>query len=134
GDEDGKVDIDLDGANISPDRFNLAAMFESGRFGARVQAQYYLARRFDLGDTVPRAGYDPLRDGYDRLNNDFNGYALVDAALRYRTDIGDVSLSVQNLFDTYYVTYNSDTTNPTDNSRFFAGRGRVFTLGWDTRF
>lgn len=126
-DEDGKVDIDLDGANISPDRFNLAAMFESGRFGARMQAQYYLARRFDLGNAAPRAGYDPL-------NNDFEGYVLVDAALRYRTGIGDISLSVQNLFDTYYVTYNSDTTNPTDNSRFFAGRGRVFTLGWDTRF
>ncbi|MGS1015621.1 TonB-dependent receptor [Allosphingosinicella humi] len=133
-DDDGRVDIDLDGANISPDRFNLAAMFESGRFGARVQGQYYLARRFDLGDTAPRPGHDPLLDGYDRLSNDFEGYVLVDAAVRYRTGIGDISLSVQNLFDTYYVTYNSDTTNPLDNSRFFAGRGRVFTLGLDTRF
>lgn len=126
-DKDGKVDIDLDGANISPDRFNLAAMFEQGRLSARVQGQYYLARRFDVGGVVPRDAYDPL-------SNDFNGYVLVDAAVRYRTDVGDISLSVQNLFGKYYVTYNSDTTNPQDDARFFAGRGRVVTLGWDYRF
>ena len=27
-----------------------------------------------------------------------------------------------------------DTTRPTDNFFYFAGRGRAFTLGWDYRF
>ena len=47
---------------------------------------------------------------------------------------GGVSLAVQNLFNEDYVTYSSDTSNPTDNLRYFAGRGRSFTLGWDRRF
>jgi iron complex outermembrane receptor protein len=45
-----------------------------------------------------------------------------------------VSLAVQNLFNEDYVTYSSDTSNPADNLRYFAGRGRSFTLGWDRRF
>ncbi len=116
-DDDGKVDLDLDGANISPDRLNLAAAFNRGRLSARLQGQFYLSRRFDGGD--PR--------------NDFGGYALADAVLRYDTGLGALSLSVQNLLDEQYISYNSDTTNPADNSRFFAGRGRVFTLNWDYR-
>lgn len=115
---DGKVDVDLDGANISPDRLNLAGIYSKGRLDARIQAQHYLSRRF--------AGGDP--------RNDFGGYALVDAAVRYQLGLGALSLSVQNLLDTPYITYNSDTTNPADNLRFFAGRGRTMTLGWDYRF
>ena len=42
--------------------------------------------------------------------------------------------SVQNLFDEQYLSYSSDTSNPADNLRYFAGRGRVFTLGLERRF
>jgi iron complex outermembrane receptor protein len=48
--------------------------------------------------------------------------------------MGGVYLSVQNLFDKFYIDYNSDTRLPNDNLAFFAGRGRLFTLGWDYRF
>ncbi|WP_440131218.1 hypothetical protein, partial [Klebsiella pneumoniae] len=44
---DGKVDTALDGTDISPDRINLAADYQTGPFSARVQTQFYLARRFD---------------------------------------------------------------------------------------
>ena len=115
---DGKVDIDLDGANISPDRLNLAAMYGRGPISARLQAQFYLERKFAGGD----------------VRNNFDGYTLVDASVRYQTKVGGLTLSIQNLLDKQYITYNSDTTNPTDNTRFFAGRGRAFTLGWDYRF
>jgi iron complex outermembrane receptor protein len=115
---DGKVDIDLDGANISPDRLNLAASYARGPFSARVQGQVYLSRRF--------AGTD--------ARNAFEGYTLVDGYARYQTPLGGVSLAVANLFDKQYISYNSDTTRPTDNTRFFAGRGRSFTIGWDYRF
>jgi iron complex outermembrane receptor protein len=117
-DGDGVTDIDLDGANISPDRVNASASWRSGRWSALLQGQWYLARRFE--------GTDP--------RNAFEGYVLVDAAVRYETGFGGVSLSVHNLLDKQYITYNSDTTRPTDNTLFFAGRGRTITLGWDWRF
>jgi len=115
---DGRRDADLDGANISPDRLNLNADYQRGRFSARVQGRYYLSRRFE---GQPAA-------------NDFAGYRLFDASVGYELGIGRVMLSVQNLTDTNYVTYFSDTQGPTDNARFYTGRGRNFTLSWQAAF
>lgn len=117
---DGKVDTDLDGANISPDRLNLAASFVQGQVSARVQTQLYLSRTFNGLVRDPR--------------NDFGGYTLTDASIRYDTGFGALSLSAQNLFDVAYIDYSSDTRLPTDNLSYFAGRGRAVTLGWDYRF
>ncbi|MBL9066106.1 MAG: TonB-dependent receptor [Sphingopyxis sp.] len=129
---DGMVDSDLDGSNISPDRLNLAASYASGPFSARIQTQVYFKRRFD---SKARAADDanplrPLKLG----DNDFGGYTLTDANVRYQTGIGGISLSVQNLFNKQYIDYSSDTRLPTDQLSYFAGRGRTFTLGWDYRF
>ena len=118
---DGVVDTDLDGTNISPDRFNAAISYAGGPLSARLQTQFYLSRGF-YGDANP----DP--------RNNFEGYAITDAYVRYETRLGGLSLSVQNLFDKFYVDYSSDTRLPNDNLAFFAGRGRTFTLGWDYRF
>ncbi|MEW5688140.1 MAG: TonB-dependent receptor [Pseudomonadota bacterium] len=116
---DGRVDIDLDGANISPDRIVAAANFNRGPWSTRLQVGKYISRSFD--------GADP--------RNSFEGYTLVDGSVRYAFDKwGAVSLSVQNLLDEYYIDYNTDTQQPTNNTRFFSGRGRTFTLGWDYRF
>jgi iron complex outermembrane receptor protein len=117
---DGVVDSDLDGANISPDRLNLAASYLRGPLSARVQTQFYLSRSFN----------GLVRDS----RNDFSGYAVTDASIRYQTGLGGLRLSVQNLFDKQYISYASDTQRPTDNTFFFAGLGRTFTLGWDYRF
>ena len=114
GDADGLVDEDLDGANISPDRLNLAADYGAGRFSARAQARFYLPREFN----------DPA------TTTDFEGYTLLDAFVSYRADFGELALAVQNLTDEFYVTYDSDTVRVTDDSRFFAGRGRTVTLSW----
>lgn len=119
-DQDGAVDTDLDGANISPDRLNLAAAYANGPVSARVQTQFYLSRSFRGPGRDPR--------------NDFEGYTLTDAFVRYQTSLGGISLAVQNLFDEQYISYASDTQRPTDNFFNFAGRGRTFTLGWDYRF
>ncbi|TXC73763.1 TonB-dependent receptor [Sphingorhabdus soli] len=118
GDNDGRVDEDLDGANISPDRINLAADYATGPLSARVQARMYLAREFNDVFTA----------------TDFEGYTLLDAFVSYRTAVGEFSMGVQNITDAFYVTYDSDTVRVTDNSRFFAGRGRSFTLGWRGTF
>lgn len=117
-DGDGNVDIDLDGANISPDRVNLAAAYARGPVSARVQSQLYLSRDFEGGDA----------------RNAFGGYAPTDATVRYQTRVGGYSLSIQNLFNKEYIDYNSDTQRPADNLRFYAGRGRTWIIGWDSRF
>lgn len=121
---DDVVDTDLDGVNISPDRVNLSATYNRGPVSAILQTQYYLSRSFhaDAGRPQP-----------DRRNN-FGGYAVTDASIRYQTALGGVRLSVQNLFDKYYIDYSSDTRLPTDNLAYFAGRGRSFTLSWDMSF
>lgn len=117
-----KVDRDLDGANISPDRVNVAASYVAGPVSARLQTQFFLARKFELTPgTYPAA-------------NGFEGYNVTDASIRYQTGFGALTFSVQNLFDKFYIDYYSDTVRPTDNARFFSGRGRNFTLGWDYRF
>lgn len=115
---DGKMDADLDGANISPDRLNLNIDYSRGRFSARLQGRYYLSRRFQR----------------QPIANDFVGYRLFDAYVAYDLPIGRMMLSVQNLGNTDYVTYYSDTQGPTDNARFYTGRGRNFTLSWQAGF
>lgn len=110
---DGAVDADLDGANISPDRLTLTADATYGAFDFRLQGQVFEARSFQ-GQPVA---------------NNFEGYELLDAVAAWNAPFGVVSLGVRNLLDAQYITYNSDTTNPTDNSRYFAGQGRAVTLG-----
>ena len=118
GDGDGLIDEDLDGANISPDRINLAADYSAGRFSARAQARMYLEREFNDASTA----------------TDFEGYTLVDAFISYRTDFGEISLAAQNLTNEFFITYDSDTVRVTDSSRFFSGRGRTFTLSLRSEF
>lgn len=118
GDGDGIVDEDLDGANISPDRVNLAADYASGPLSLRTQARLCLSREFNDAATA----------------TDFEGYTLLDAFITYRTDIGEFALAASNLTDEVYVTYDSDTVRVTDNSRFYSGRGRTFTLSWRGAF
>jgi len=117
---DGRVDSDLDGTNISPDRLNLAASYNRGPISARLQTQAFFERTFNGRVRDPR--------------NDFGGYELTDASLRYETPVGAFYFSVQNLFDEQYIDYASDTRLPNDNLAFFAGRGRTLTLGWEYRF
>lgn len=114
---DGKVDTDLDGANISPDRLNLAADYQTGQWALRLQVQSYMSRNMQTAT----------------VKDDFEGYTVADAFVRYALPVGALSLGVQNLFDKQYITYHSDTTLPA-RDKFFAGRGRTATLGWETRF
>lgn len=117
-DGDGEVDSDLDGANISPDRLNFAAEYETGPFNVKVQSRSFLNREFSgIG-----------------LDERFDGYTLIDGFLRYATPVGDVSFAVSNLFDEQYVTYDSQTVRTTSDTRFFAGRGRVISIGFERSF
>ena len=68
------------------------------------------------------------------MDTDFEGYALLDAFIAYRTDFGEFAFAAQNLTDEFYITYDSDTVRVTDSSRFYSGRGRTFTLSWRGEF
>jgi iron complex outermembrane receptor protein len=116
------VDRDLDGANISPDRLNIAASYVQGPLSARIQTQFFLSRQFER---TPNA--------YPALYR-FDGYNATDVSLRYQTGFGALSLSAQNIFDQFYIDYYSQTVRPNDNAHYFAGRGRNLTLSWDYRF
>lgn len=117
-DADDLVNNDLDGANISPDRLNLSADYNNGAWNLRLASRFYLERSFNDAPT----------------DTDFEGYTLFDAYIGYQTEVGLFSLAAQNLTDEFYVTYDSDTVRTSDNSRFYAGRGRTVTLSWRGAF
>jgi len=120
-DGDGKVDTDLDGANISPDRYGLSWQANwNDNLHSLLQANHYASRSFDTPGL------------------EFDGYTLVDASLGYRLPIGEVSLGIENLFNRDYLTYYTQAANSgsdvTRNGRVFNGRGRTFTLGYQVSF
>lgn len=117
-DPDTLINNDLDGANISPDRLNLAVAYNAGPLDLRLASRHYLSRTFNDAGTA----------------TDFEGYTLLDAYVGYRTTIGEFALAAQNLTDEYYITYDSDTVQTSSNDRFYAGRGRTVTLSWRGEF
>jgi iron complex outermembrane receptor protein len=110
---DGRLNEDLDGANIGPDRLNLSAEWEHGPFWVRATMRRYFPRHFRGQDA----------------RNDFVGYSLLDAETGYKLGRAQISIAVSNLANRQYITYFSDTQGPTDDLRFFAGRGRTITVG-----
>lgn len=80
-----------------------------------IQANWALSREFDEED------------------KDFTGYALVDAAVGYKLPRGQLNLAVSNLFDKQYMTYYSQSAL-VEPDRYFSGRGRTVTLGYNVDF
>ncbi len=116
---DGKVDTDLDGANIAPNRVNLSWNREWGNsLSTRLQLNAVLDRDFDdsVGQRVAR----------------FDGYTTVDFSGQYTTDIGLFRLGIQNLTNTDYFTYFSQTTG--SDARNFTGIGRSLTASYYIQF
>ncbi len=115
-DGDDKVDTDLDGANIAPDRYGMSWQATWNEdFSSRLQANHYLSRSFDTPGL------------------DFDGYTLVDASLSYRLPVGEASFGVENLLNRDYMTYYAQAASTRDD-QYFAGRGRTFTLGYQLDF
>ena len=119
-DQDGKLDKDLDGRNIGPDRLNLFMEKPlTENLFARIQYSRLMDRKFSGG--LPQ--------------HDFEGYELVDLIASYSDDqLGDFTLGVENLLNEEYITYYSQTLTYVNDSTYFAGRGRTLTLGWSKNF
>ena len=119
GDDDGTFESDLGAADIGPDRLNLTA--EVGR-GSRVRGRLQSFTFFDRA----------FHDGAGEETARFDGYTTVDASVAADFGRATLSLSVSNLLDTQYVTYYGQAAT-TLADRYFAGRGRTFTLRVETR-
>ncbi|WP_105103459.1 TonB-dependent receptor [Microbulbifer pacificus] len=118
-DDDGKVDTDLDGRNIAPNRFNLSwARNWSDDFSTRVQANWLLDRDFKNSAGV--------------VTKEFDGYTTIDASAQLKALGGEFALGIQNLTDEDYFTYNSQTAG--NDIRNFKGLGRAVNLSYSKVF
>ncbi|WP_226663166.1 TonB-dependent receptor [Microbulbifer aggregans] len=118
-DGDGKVDTDLDGRNIAPNRFNLSwARNWTDAFSTRLQANWLLDREFENAEGV--------------TTHEFDGYTIIDASAQLKALSGEFSLGIQNLTNEDYFTYYSQTAG--NNVRNFKGLGRSVNLSYSKVF
>lgn len=119
---DDRVDSDLAGINVSPDR--VTAFWDQAwtpAVSTRLQASHALDREFDFR-------------GVTQTNNDFDSYTTVDLQASFQMPWGALNVGVENLLGEQYITYYSQTLTPPRNDTYTAGRGRVLTVGWSHRF
>ncbi|GAB3112064.1 TonB-dependent receptor [Aestuariicella hydrocarbonica] len=118
-DDDGRVDTDLDGANIAPNRVNLSWERSWGdRLSTRVQANVMLDRNFDAASGVKYA--------------EFDGYTTFDVSAQLLALGGQFVLGIQNLTNEDYFTYYSQTVG--NDARNFKGIGRSMSLSYNYQF
>jgi iron complex outermembrane receptor protein len=116
---DGRVDSDLGGANIAPDRVNVSwDRTWATALNTRVQVNHLLDRDFEnaAGDVTA----------------EFDGYTTVDLSADLAAFGGKLTAAVQNLTNEDYFTYYSQ-TSPLD-VRNFKGLGRTFRLSYRADF
>jgi iron complex outermembrane recepter protein len=121
-DGDDRVDADLPGINISPDR--VTAFWDQAwtqAMSTRLQASRAFDRDFDYPGVI------------EGSNDHFDGYTTVDLMARFGLPLGTLSVGIENLLGEQYISYNSQVTPPRDDT-YTAGRGRVLTVGWSHRF
>lgn len=118
-DQDGRVDTDLGGINIAPDRVNLSWDRRwNDVINSRLQVNYLFDRDFENSGGV--------------VTNEFDGYTTVDLIADVTALDGRITLAVQNLTNEDYFTYYSQ-TSPND-VRNFKGLGRSFSLAYQMSF
>jgi iron complex outermembrane receptor protein len=116
---DGRVDTDLGGANIAPDRVNVSwDRSWSQIVTSHLQVNHLLNRDFDDASGATTARFD--------------GYTTVDLSTDMAAFGGVLTAAVQNLTNEDYFTYYSQ-TNALD-VRYFKGLGRTFRLNYRMSF
>ena len=118
-DADGKVDTDLDGRNIAPNRFNLSwARNWTDTLSTRLQANWLLDRDFE--------------NSAGAVSTEFDGYTIIDASAQLQALGGEFALGIQNLTNEDYFTYYSQTAG--NDARNFKGLGRNLSLSYSRMF
>jgi iron complex outermembrane receptor protein len=93
-----------------------------------------VAGETDQLDSQLQASHFFDRD-FAKPERDFSGSSLVDFAVGYRLRVGRLTAGVENLFNEDYVTYFSQSADSTTrDDRYFKGRGRTFTVGYQVSF
>ena len=119
-DDDGKVDTDLNGQNIPPNRLIASWQAEwTPKLTSFVQASYNFDRNFD-----EEAGDD---------EEQFKAYGLIDATMAYKLSTGKIHAGITNLLNKDCFSYSSQTSYGSD-TRNFKGRGRTLTIGYSLDF
>ncbi len=114
-DQDGSVDSDLGGSNIAPDRINVSwDRAWTDTISTRLQVNHLQDR--------------DQKDASDNIVNQFDGYTTADFSANIEAFDGVITLGIQNLTDTDYYTYYSQ-SNPNDK-RNFKGMGRSFSASF----
>ena len=123
--KDNRVDSDLPGINVSPDR--LTAFWELA-FTPSANLRLQASKAYDRDFYTFNAS-----TGTSRQTSSFDGYTTVDLLTRFKLPVGTLSIGVENVFNEQYISYYSQVTPPR-NDTYTAGRGRVLTVGWSHRF
>lgn len=119
--DDGRVDTDLSGANMSPNKVNISWDYQwLADVSSRVQANYHFDREFK--DSEGNVGEE----------DKFEGYLTLDASVKLATLGGEFRLSLQNLTNEDYFTYYSQTIG--SDGRNFKGLGRSFLISYQIGF
>lgn len=115
-DRDGEVDTELGGEDISPDQLTLRWLSAwTPKLNTQLQAIHLFDRDFEGSEL------------------EFDGYTLVDVSMGYKLPVGRLSAGIANLFNEDYITYYSQAATARAD-RYFAGRGRTLTVGYDISF
>lgn len=118
-DGNGKVDTDLAGANIGPNRVNISWDREwTDKLSSRLQVSQVQDRNF--------------KNSSGQTTTKFDGYTTVDTNLDYAASFGTISVGIQNLNNEDYFTYYSQTTG--SDSRNFKGLGRSVNVSFTKQF
>ncbi len=118
-DDSGSVDTDLSGANMSPTRLNLSWERQwNNALLSRLQVNVLQDRDFSNAAGITTTSFD--------------GYTTVDLYGEYTFGASAVRLGLQNLTNTDYFTYYSQTLG--NNGRNFKGIGRSFSLAYNLHF
>lgn len=119
------MDLDLGARSQGPDKAVLGTNWSfMPKAQLRVQATRLEDRDINIGRKV----------GTSNLEEHFQGYTLVDAAVSFENRYGRFGVSVENLFDKQYVGYYSQSAAALDSTATFAGRGRTLAVSWNRAF
>ena len=119
------LDLDLGARSQGPDKLIVSGQWAfAPAMSAQLTASRYLPRHVNAGVT----------SGGTSLEENFDGYTVVDLAARWASPWGDLGMGVENLLNRQYLTYYSQANYSGTNDDYYAGRGRTLTLSWRRSF
>ncbi|HEY0587519.1 MAG TPA: TonB-dependent receptor [Pseudoduganella sp.] len=119
------MDVELGARSQGPGKLVAGTNWQfMPKANLRLQATTLFDRHINQGRTV---------EGNINLEENFNGYTLVDLAGSYDSPWGKVGIGLENLADRQYVGYYTQSASKEPGS-YFAGRGRTLSVSLTRSF